>query len=63
MRYTRLIALLALPVLFASLDWAQQGESVYKSKCAACRGPTAEGKIGAFLEDDQTERGRHRAAA
>jgi mono/diheme cytochrome c family protein len=50
MRYTRLIALLGVPVLFASLGWAQEGESIYKSKCAACHGPTAEGKIGPSLK-------------
>jgi mono/diheme cytochrome c family protein len=50
MRYARLIALLAVPVLFASLGWAQEGESIYKSKCAACHGATAEGKIGPSLK-------------
>jgi mono/diheme cytochrome c family protein len=50
MRYTRLIALLAVPFLFASLGWAQEGESIYKSKCATCHGPTAEGKIGPSLK-------------
>jgi mono/diheme cytochrome c family protein len=50
MRYTRLIALLAVPVLFASLGWAQEGESIYKSKCSTCHGPTAEGKIGPSLK-------------
>ncbi|HZQ94577.1 MAG TPA: cytochrome c [Candidatus Sulfotelmatobacter sp.] len=50
MRFIRLIALLAIPVLFASLSWSQEGESVYKSKCAACHGPTAEGKIGPSLK-------------
>jgi mono/diheme cytochrome c family protein len=50
MRYTRLITLLAVPVLFASLGWAQEGESIYKSKCATCHGATAEGKIGPSLK-------------
>jgi cytochrome c553 len=35
---------------FVSLGWAQEGESIYKSKCAACHGPTAEGKIGPSLK-------------
>ncbi|HEX6822711.1 MAG TPA: cytochrome c [Candidatus Sulfotelmatobacter sp.] len=50
MRYIRLIAVLAVPVLFASLGWAQEGESIYKSKCAACHGSTADGKIGPSLK-------------
>jgi mono/diheme cytochrome c family protein len=50
MRYTRLIGVFAVPVLFASLGWAQEGESIYKSKCATCHGPTAEGKIGPSLK-------------
>lgn len=50
MRHTRLIALLAVPILLASLGWAQEGESIYKSKCAGCHGPTAEGKIGPSLK-------------
>jgi mono/diheme cytochrome c family protein len=50
MRNARLIALLAVPVLFASLSWAQEGESIYKSKCATCHGPTADGKIGPSLK-------------
>jgi mono/diheme cytochrome c family protein len=50
MRYARVIALLAVPVLFASLGWAQEGESIYKSKCAVCHGPTAEGKTGPSLK-------------
>ncbi len=50
MRYSKLIALLAVPILLASLGWAQEGESVYKSKCAACHGPTAEGKMGPSLK-------------
>jgi mono/diheme cytochrome c family protein len=50
MRYAKLIALLAVPVLFASFGWAQEGESTYKSKCATCHGPTAEGKIGPSLK-------------
>jgi len=50
MRYVRLIALFSVPILFASLTWAQEGESIYKSKCAGCHGATAEGKVGPSLK-------------
>ena|SRR5438477_12234528 len=50
MRNLTLIALFAAPLLFASLTSAQEGESIYKSKCAACHGPTAEGKVGPSLK-------------
>ena len=50
MRNLRLFALFAVPLLYASLASAQEGETIYKSKCAACHGPTAEGKIGPSLK-------------
>ena len=45
----RLTAILTIPLVLASLASAQEGESTYKSKCEACHGPTAEGKIGPSL--------------
>jgi mono/diheme cytochrome c family protein len=50
MRNLRLIAVFAAPLLLASLGSAQEGETIYKSKCAACHGPTADGKIGPSLK-------------
>jgi mono/diheme cytochrome c family protein len=50
MRNLRLIPVFAAPLLLASLASAQAGESIYKSKCAACHGPTAEGKVGPSLK-------------
>jgi mono/diheme cytochrome c family protein len=38
-------------LLFAVALWAQgEGESLYKSKCANCHGPTGEGKVGPALK-------------
>jgi mono/diheme cytochrome c family protein len=37
-------------VLATSLMWSQDGGTVYKSKCAACHGPTGEGKVGPALK-------------
>ena len=45
-----LIVLLSALVLQASVAFAQEGESIYKSKCASCHGPTAEGKVGPSLK-------------
>lgn len=43
----RRVFLLTAAVLFAgSMMWAQDGASLYKSKCAGCHGPTGEGKVG-----------------
>ncbi len=45
------VLILTLFGFLASLSWAQQdeGEKVFKSKCAVCHGPNAEGKIGPNL--------------
>lgn len=45
----RLTAILTIALVLASFTWAQEGESIYKSKCAPCHGPTADGKIGPSL--------------
>jgi mono/diheme cytochrome c family protein len=44
------LVLSALSVASVSLTWAQEGESVYKSKCAACHGATGEGKSAPALK-------------
>jgi mono/diheme cytochrome c family protein len=36
--------------LFSSMLWAQEGESIFKAKCAMCHGPNGEGKIGPALK-------------
>ncbi len=45
-----LVVLLSAFVLLSPWALAQEGESIYKSKCATCHGPTAEGKIGPSLK-------------
>ena len=47
------IAVLALTfVAFSALGLAQDdGQAVFKTKCAACHGPNGEGKIGPSLKD------------
>lgn len=40
-----------LSVLFlVSFAAAQEGESIYKSKCAACHGASGEGRVGPALK-------------
>jgi mono/diheme cytochrome c family protein len=36
--------------LFSSMLWAEEGESIFKTKCAVCHGPNGEGKIGPALK-------------
>ena len=46
--------ILALAISFSTALFAQDqpagGDAVYKSKCAACHGPTGEGKMGPALK-------------
>jgi mono/diheme cytochrome c family protein len=45
-----LFVLLAL----GALGWAQEdGQAIYKSKCASCHGPNGEGKVGPALKGTQ----------
>src|SRR4051794_39916431 len=44
-----LLAISFSTALFAQ-DQAADGATVYKSKCAACHGPTGEGKMGPALK-------------
>ena len=38
-------------VAFAGLGWSQDdGQAIYKAKCAACHGPNGEGKVGPALK-------------
>ena len=46
----RYIMILAAFTLLSSLAWAQDGASLYQSKCAACHGAKGEGKIGPSLQ-------------
>lgn len=41
---------LALAVMLASSLYAQDGEALYKQKCAMCHGPAGEGKSGPALK-------------
>lgn len=46
----RMLVLFAA-LLFSVALWAQgEGESLYKSKCASCHGPTGDGKVGPALK-------------
>jgi mono/diheme cytochrome c family protein len=42
--------ILVVLVLCSSLGWSQEGATIYKSKCAGCHGPNAEGKVGPSLK-------------
>jgi len=46
---TCILALVAT-FLFSSMAWAQEGESIYKSRCAMCHGANGEGKVGPALK-------------
>lgn len=48
-----LIVSLAFSTASMAQDQAGGGETVYKSKCAACHGPTGEGKVGPALKGTQ----------
>ena len=49
MKITILLLLIALSVSMALPAFAQDGAALYKAKCAACRGPEGQGKIGPKL--------------
>ncbi|HEY1730988.1 MAG TPA: cytochrome c [Terriglobales bacterium] len=46
----RFIITLATFAMLSSLGWAQDGATLYKSKCAMCHGAAGEGKIGPSLQ-------------
>jgi mono/diheme cytochrome c family protein len=46
----RFIITLAAFAMLSSLGWAQDGATLYKSKCAMCHGAAGEGKIGPSLQ-------------
>jgi len=46
----RYIMILAAFTVLSSLGWAQDGATLYKTKCAACHGAMGEGKIGPSLQ-------------
>jgi mono/diheme cytochrome c family protein len=48
-----LILSLAFSTALMAQDQAGDAASVYKSKCAACHGPTGEGKVGPALKGTQ----------
>ena len=37
-------------LLLCSLTWAADGAQIFKTKCAGCHGPNAEGKVGPNLK-------------
>ena len=46
----RFIITLATFAMLSSLGWAQDGATLYKSKCAMCHGAAGEGKVGPSLQ-------------
>ena len=46
----RCIMLLTAVAVFASFGWAQDGATLYKTKCAGCHGAAGEGKVGPSLQ-------------
>ena len=53
MRYTKLIVVLlvlALPASLALPAFAQDGAATYKAKCASCHGAEGQGKVGPALK-------------
>lgn len=46
----RYIMMLTAVALISGMAWAQDGGTLYKSKCAMCHGATGEGKIGPSLQ-------------
>jgi len=45
----RFITTLAALAVFSCLGWAEDGATLYKTKCAACHGAAGEGKVGPAL--------------
>ncbi len=51
MRAVKSVFLMVTALVFlVPAAWSQEGEAIYKSKCAGCHGPTAEGKVGPNLK-------------
>lgn len=46
----RFVTMLAALAMFSCLGWAEDGATIYKTKCAACHGAAGEGKIGPSLQ-------------
>ncbi|HTV64138.1 MAG TPA: cytochrome c [Bryocella sp.] len=46
----RFVTTLAALAVFSCLGWAEDGATIYKTKCAACHGAAGEGKIGPSLQ-------------
>lgn len=46
----RFIFTLAAFAMLSTLGWAQDGATLYKSKCAMCHGAAGEGKVGPSLQ-------------
>lgn len=46
--------LVVFTLLFTSLLWAaDDGSSVFQSKCAKCHGPSGEGRVGTALKNEK----------
>lgn len=46
----RYIMILAAFSVLSTLAWAQDGATLYKTKCAMCHGAMGEGKVGPSLQ-------------
>ena len=46
----RYMMLLTAFAIFSTMAWAEDGASLYKTKCAACHGAMGEGKLGPSLQ-------------
>lgn len=46
----RFITTLAMLAVFSCLSWAEDGATLYKTKCAGCHGAAGEGKVGPSLQ-------------
>lgn len=56
MKKIRVLTLIAT-FLFSSMLWAEEGETIFKSRCAVCHGPNGEGKIGPALKGTKVSQG------
>ncbi len=46
----RCMMMLTACAILSSFAWAQDGASLYKTKCAGCHGAMGEGKVGPSLQ-------------